>query len=71
MNSSIIFFVPCSPASPLSSAEIAEKVWDITFDTGTNVVDVYINILRKKIDRGFDQKLIHTRIGHGYLFDEL
>jgi two-component system copper resistance phosphate regulon response regulator CusR len=50
----------------ISRAEIAEKVWDITFDTGTNVVDVYINILRKKIDRDFEQKLIRTRIGMGY-----
>jgi len=54
----------------LSRAEIAEKVWDITFDTGTNVVDVYVSILRKKIDRDFEQKLIHTRIGVGYYMDE-
>jgi DNA-binding response OmpR family regulator len=54
----------------LSRADIAEKVWDITFDTGTNVVDVYVNILRKKIDKDFEQKLIHTRIGMGYLFNE-
>lgn len=53
----------------VSRAEIAEKVWDITFDTGTNVVDVYINILRKKIDKDFDVKLINTRIGMGYSFD--
>ena len=53
----------------LSRAEIAEKVWDITFDTGTNVVDVYINILRKKIDKDFDNKLIHTKIGLGYYLD--
>lgn len=54
----------------VSRAEIAEKVWDITFDTGTNVVDVYISILRKKIDRDFEQKLIHTRVGLGYYIDE-
>lgn len=54
----------------LSRLEIAEQVWDINFDTGTNVVDVYINILRKKIDKDFDRKLIHTRIGLGYLLDE-
>ncbi len=51
----------------VSRADIAEKVWDIDFDTGTNVVDVYINILRKKIDRDFAQKLIKTRIGLGYM----
>ncbi|MBU0763901.1 MAG: response regulator transcription factor [Bacteroidetes bacterium] len=54
----------------LSRADIAEKVWDITFDTGTNVVDVYINILRKKIDKDFPDKLIHTRIGMGYIFSK-
>ena len=54
----------------VSRTDIAEKVWDITFDTGTNVVDVYINILRKKLDRDFEKKLIHTRIGLGYCLDE-
>jgi DNA-binding response OmpR family regulator len=54
----------------VSRVDIAEKVWDITFDTGTNVVDVYVNILRKKIDKDFDTKLIHTRIGMGYYFGE-
>jgi DNA-binding response OmpR family regulator len=54
----------------LSRAEIAEKVWEITFDTGTNIVDVFISILRKKIDRDFEQKLIHTRVGLGYYIDE-
>ncbi|MFH2096789.1 MAG: response regulator transcription factor [Bacteroidota bacterium] len=54
----------------VSRVDIAEKVWDITFDTGTNVVDVYVNILRKKIDRDFPVKLIHTRVGMGYLFGE-
>jgi two-component system, OmpR family, copper resistance phosphate regulon response regulator CusR len=54
----------------LSRIEIAEKVWDIAFDTGTNVVDVYVNILRKKIDKDFDNKLIHTRFGLGYIFNE-
>jgi len=52
----------------VARSEIAEKVWDITFDTGTNVVDVYVNILRKKIDKDFTDKLIHTRIGMGYIF---
>lgn len=52
----------------LSRIDIAEKVWDIKFDFGTNVVDVYVNFLRKKIDKGFDKKLIHTRVGFGYVF---
>lgn len=54
----------------VSRSEIAEKVWDIRFDTGTNVVDVYINILRKKIDKNFENKLIHTRIGMGYILED-
>ncbi|HAN78929.1 MAG TPA: DNA-binding response regulator [Bacteroidales bacterium] len=52
----------------LSREYIAEKVWEITFDTGTNVVDVYVNLLRKKVDKDFADKLIHTRIGMGYIF---
>jgi len=54
----------------LSRSEIAERVWDITFDTGTNVIDVYINFLRKKIDKDFLQKLIHTQMGIGYVLKE-
>jgi two-component system copper resistance phosphate regulon response regulator CusR len=54
----------------LSRVDIAEHVWNVTFDTGTNVVEVYVNILRKKIDKGFSTKLIHTRIGLGYVIQE-
>lgn len=50
----------------ISRSEIAEKVWGIGFDTGTNVIDVYVNFLRKKIDKHHDIKLIHTIIGMGY-----
>jgi len=46
---------------------IAEHVWDINFDTNTNVIDVYINYLRKKIDAGAAKKLIHTVRGKGYI----
>jgi len=46
---------------------ISEHVWDINFDTLTNVIDVYINYLRKKIDHGFKKKLIHTVRGRGYI----
>lgn len=52
----------------ISKAEIAEKVWDIHFDTNTNMIEVYINYLRNKIDRPFDNKLIHTIFGSGYIF---
>jgi two-component system, OmpR family, copper resistance phosphate regulon response regulator CusR len=52
----------------VSRNDIAEKVWDVSFDFSTNVVDVYVNFLRKKIDKGFDKKLIHTKVGFGYIF---
>lgn len=67
---SLLEFLMINKGKVLSRTDIAEKVWEITFDTGTNVVDVYINILRKKIDRDFENKLIHTRIGHGYILIE-
>ncbi len=54
----------------VSRVDIAEKVWDIQFDTGTNTIDVYINFLRKKIDRDFDVKIIHTVIGMGYVIKD-
>lgn len=54
----------------VSKPQIAEHVWDVTFDTGTNVVEVYVNILRKKVDKDFSKKLIHTRIGLGYVIQE-
>lgn len=54
----------------VSRVDIAEKVWDIHFDTGTNVIDVYVNFLRKKIDKDFPTKLIHTVIGMGYMLKE-
>jgi DNA-binding response OmpR family regulator len=51
----------------ISRVDIADKIWDIHFDTNTNVIDVYVNFLRKKIDRDFEPKLIHTMIGMGYV----
>lgn len=56
-----------NPNRLLSRQYIAENAWDISFDTGTNVIDVYVNFLRKKIEKGFDRKLIHTKIGMGYI----
>lgn len=56
-----------NPERVLSRAEIAEKVWNTHFDTGTNFIDVYIAYLRKKVDKDFDQKLIHTRPGVGFI----
>ncbi|QYN49501.1 response regulator transcription factor [Apibacter sp. ESL0432] len=51
----------------ISRTEIAEKVWNTHFDTGTNFIDVYINYLRKKVDKDFEKKLIHTRSGMGFI----
>lgn len=58
------------PGKVLSKTEIAEKVWDVDFDTGTNVVEVYVNYLRNKVDKGFSQRLIHTLFGQGYVLKE-
>ena len=49
---------------------IIEKIWGISFDTGTNLIDVHINSLRKKIDKDFSRKLIHTKRGFGYMLSE-
>ena len=49
---------------------IAEKIWGFSFNSGTNVVDVHISSLRKKIDKEFSEKLIHTRKGFGYFVSE-
>lgn len=54
----------------LSRMEIADKVWNTHFDTGTNFIDVYINYLRKKIDKDFDTKLIHTKTGMGFILTD-
>jgi len=54
----------------LSRNDIAEKVWDASFDFSTNVVDVYVNFLRKKIDKGHDKRLIRTKVGFGYIFGD-
>ncbi|WP_128545431.1 response regulator transcription factor [Larkinella soli] len=59
-----------NPNKAMTRAEIAENVWDVSFDTGTNVVDVYVNYLRKKIDKDFSPKLIHTLSGIGYIMKE-
>ncbi|OUJ70435.1 response regulator transcription factor [Hymenobacter crusticola] len=51
----------------VTRVDIAEKVWDLHFDTNTNIIDVYVNYLRKKIDKNYEQKLLHTVVGMGYL----
>ncbi|MCP9533141.1 response regulator transcription factor [Prevotella copri] len=54
----------------VSRVEIAEKVWNTHFDTGTNFIDVYINYLRKKMDKNFEVKLIHTKPGVGFILTD-
>jgi heavy metal response regulator len=59
-----------NPNQVLTRTMIADHVWDYTFDTFTNIIDVYVNYLRKKIDRDEEKKLIHTVRGVGYIFKE-
>ncbi|MBL7742674.1 MAG: response regulator transcription factor [Chitinophagaceae bacterium] len=54
----------------VSRVDISLHVWDIDFDTRTNVIDVYVNYLRKKIDKDFDEPLIHTQVGMGYILKD-
>jgi DNA-binding response OmpR family regulator len=54
----------------LTRTMISENIWDYSFDSGTNVVDVHINHLRSKVDTSFDPKLIHTVRGVGYVLKE-
>ncbi len=59
-----------NPNKVVTRTMIADHVWDYTFDSFTNIIDVYVNYLRKKIDRGAEKKLIHTVRGVGYIFKE-
>jgi DNA-binding response OmpR family regulator len=54
----------------VSRADIAVNVWDIDFDTNTNIIDVYISYLRNKIDKPYTPKLIQTQVGMGYILKE-
>lgn len=59
-----------NPNTVLSRAMIAEHVWDYAFDSFTNIIDVYVNYLRKKVDKDYPTKLIHTVRGQGYILRE-
>ena len=63
----LLVFMVENAEKVITRIDIAEKVWHTHFDTGTNFIDVYINYLRKKIDRDFDTKLIHTKPGVGFI----
>jgi two-component system, OmpR family, copper resistance phosphate regulon response regulator CusR len=62
----LLVFLMCHEGQPVSRASIVEQVWKLNFDTMTNVVDVYINYLRRKVDSGHDRALIQTIRGVGY-----
>jgi DNA-binding response OmpR family regulator len=64
----LLLYMLRNPERILARQEIAQKVWNTHFETGTNFIDVYINYLRKKIDRDFSVKLIHTKPGIGFIF---
>jgi two-component system copper resistance phosphate regulon response regulator CusR len=64
---SLLLFLANSAGDIVSRTEIVEQVWDINFDTGTNVVDVMMRRLRAKVDDPFDKKLIQTIRGVGYV----
>jgi two-component system copper resistance phosphate regulon response regulator CusR len=66
----LLEFLALHKGKVISKLVIAEKVWDIDFDTGTNVIEVYMNFLRKKIDKDFPGKLLHTKTGMGYYLSE-
>ncbi len=67
---SLLVYLAENAERVVSRVEIAEKVWNTHFDTGTNFIDVYINYLRKKIDKQFAVKLIHTKPGVGFIFTD-
>lgn len=66
----LLLFLMENRERTVSRAQIAGSVWNINFDRGTNVVDVYINYLRNKVDKPFSRPLIHTIKGRGYLFSD-
>ncbi len=67
----LLEFLMRNPNRVLSRTQIGEKVWDMSFEPTSNVVDVYISALRRKFDRGFERSLIHTIKGVGYRFGVL
>lgn len=67
---SLLEYLMINKGRVVSRVDIAEKVWDINFDTSTNIIDVYINYVRKKIDKDFPVKLLHTVVGMGYVLRE-
>ena len=67
---SLLEYFMRNPNRVLTRTEISEHVWDVHFDTESNVIDVYVNFLRKKVDQPFGKKLIHTVVGQGYILKD-
>lgn len=67
---SLLEFFLRNPNKPLSRTSIAEHVWDVHFDSDSNVIDVYVNMLRKKLSQQDEKRLIHTIVGVGYVLRE-
>jgi two-component system, OmpR family, copper resistance phosphate regulon response regulator CusR len=63
----LLWYFMNNPGRVISKQEIVQKVWNLHFDTGTNLVEVYLNFLRKKVEKGFQKKLIHTVVRSGYM----
>ncbi|WP_460922749.1 response regulator transcription factor [Pontibacter brevis] len=66
----LLYYLLRNKGRVVSRVDITEQVWETSFDTGSNVIDVYINFLRKKVDKGHSTKLIHTLVGMGYVLRE-
>jgi heavy metal response regulator len=66
----LLYYFMRNPGRVLTRSMIADRVWDYNFDSATNIIDVYVNYLRRKIDSGSDRKLIHTIRGVGYVLKE-
>ena len=64
----LLYHLMSNPEKVMSRTQIIEKVWDMNYEPESNVVDVYMSTLRRKIDKDFDTALLHTVIGHGYRF---
>ncbi|WP_299759386.1 response regulator transcription factor [uncultured Pontibacter sp.] len=66
----LLYYLLRNRGRVVSRVDITEQVWETSFDTGSNVIDVYINFLRKKVDKGHHSKLIHTLVGMGYVLKD-
>ncbi|GAB3168358.1 response regulator [Telluribacter humicola] len=67
---SLMEYMMLNKGKIISRVDISERVWNLNFDSNTNVIDVYISYLRKKIDKDFSPKLLHTIVGMGYVLRE-